>query len=96
MVAACSPSALHQTNFSSLAGVQGIYSATATFRARASTRLKRLDHVIMSHINTSPVRLESYHLPLTVALSLYRIPVTPDPEATVKKVPYEITIPVVQ
>jgi len=29
-------------------------------------------------------------------LSLYRIPITPDPEATVKMVPYEITIPVVQ
>jgi len=29
-------------------------------------------------------------------VSLYRIPITPDPEATVKTVPYEITIPVVQ
>ncbi len=29
-------------------------------------------------------------------LSLYRIPVMPDPEATVKTVPYEITIPVIQ
>lgn len=29
-------------------------------------------------------------------LSLYRIPITPDPAATVKTVPYEITIPVVQ
>lgn len=29
-------------------------------------------------------------------VSLYRIPVTPDPEATVKTVPYEITIPVAQ
>ncbi len=27
-------------------------------------------------------------------LSLYRIPVTPDPDATVNKVPYEITIPI--
>ncbi len=29
-------------------------------------------------------------------VSLYRIPITPDPSATVKTVPYEITIPVVQ
>jgi hypothetical protein len=29
-------------------------------------------------------------------LSLYRIPITPDPEATVKTIPYEISIPVVQ
>lgn len=29
-------------------------------------------------------------------LSLYRIPVTPDPNASVKTVPYEISIPVVQ
>ena len=29
-------------------------------------------------------------------VSLYRIPITPDPAATVKTVPYEITIPVVQ
>ncbi|MBN8711358.1 MAG: hypothetical protein BGO12_09565 [Verrucomicrobia bacterium 61-8] len=29
-------------------------------------------------------------------LSLYRIPVMPDPEATVKTVPYEITVPVIQ
>ncbi len=29
-------------------------------------------------------------------VSLYRIPITPDPEATVKTVPYEITVPVVQ
>lgn len=29
-------------------------------------------------------------------LSLYRIPITPDPEAPVKTVPYEISIPVVQ
>ena len=29
-------------------------------------------------------------------LSLYRVPITPDPEATVKTVPYEIAIPVVQ
>ncbi len=29
-------------------------------------------------------------------VSLYRIPITPDPEATVKTVPYEIAIPVVQ
>jgi hypothetical protein len=29
-------------------------------------------------------------------VSLYRIPITPDPEATAKTVPYEITIPVVQ
>jgi hypothetical protein len=29
-------------------------------------------------------------------LSLYRIPITPDPEATVKTVPYEISIPVIQ
>jgi len=29
-------------------------------------------------------------------VSLYRIPITPDPEAMVKTVPYEITIPVVQ
>ncbi len=29
-------------------------------------------------------------------LSFYRIPVMPDPEATVKTVPYEITIPVIQ
>jgi len=29
-------------------------------------------------------------------VSLYRIPITPDPAATVKAVPYEITIPVVQ
>ncbi len=28
--------------------------------------------------------------------SLYRVPITPDPEATVKTVPYEIAIPVVQ
>jgi hypothetical protein len=28
--------------------------------------------------------------------SLYRIPITPDPEAAVKTVPYEIAIPVVQ
>ena len=28
--------------------------------------------------------------------SLYRIPIKPDPEATVKTVPYEISIPVVQ
>ena len=27
-------------------------------------------------------------------LSLYRIPVNPDPNATVKTVPYEITIPI--
>lgn len=27
-------------------------------------------------------------------LSLYRIPMTPDPDASVKRVPYEITIPV--
>jgi hypothetical protein len=27
-------------------------------------------------------------------LTLYRIPVTPDPKATVKTVPYEITIPI--
>lgn len=27
-------------------------------------------------------------------VSLYRMPVTPDPNATVKTVPYEITIPV--
>lgn len=27
-------------------------------------------------------------------LSLYRMPVTPDPNATVKTVPYEITIPI--
>jgi hypothetical protein len=27
-------------------------------------------------------------------LALYRIPVTPDPKATVKTVPYEITIPI--
>lgn len=27
-------------------------------------------------------------------LSLYRLPVTPDPNATVKTVPYEITIPI--
>ena len=29
-------------------------------------------------------------------MSLYRIPITPDPQATVNTVPYEITIPVVQ
>ncbi len=29
-------------------------------------------------------------------LSLYRIPITPDPNAVVKTVPYEIAIPVVQ
>lgn len=29
-------------------------------------------------------------------VSLYRIPITPDPEATVKTVPYEITVPVIQ
>lgn len=29
-------------------------------------------------------------------VSLYRIPITPDPEATVKTVSYEIAIPVVQ
>lgn len=29
-------------------------------------------------------------------VSLYRIPITPDPDATVKTVPYEIAIPVVQ
>ena len=29
-------------------------------------------------------------------VSLYRIPITPDPEAAVKTVPYEISIPVVQ
>ena len=29
-------------------------------------------------------------------VSLYRIPITPDPASTVKTVPYEITIPVVQ
>ena len=29
-------------------------------------------------------------------VSLHRIPITPDPEATVKTVPYEIAIPVVQ
>jgi len=29
-------------------------------------------------------------------LSLYRVPITPDPNATVKTVPYEISIPVVQ
>jgi hypothetical protein len=29
-------------------------------------------------------------------LSLYRIPITPDPDAMVKTVPYEIAIPVVQ
>ncbi len=29
-------------------------------------------------------------------LSLYRVPITPDPEAMVKTVPYEIAIPVVQ
>lgn len=29
-------------------------------------------------------------------LSRYRIPITPDPDATVKTVPYEIAIPVVQ
>jgi hypothetical protein len=29
-------------------------------------------------------------------LSLYRIPITPDPQATVKTVPYEISIPVIQ
>ena len=27
-------------------------------------------------------------------LLLYRIPIAPDPDATVKKVPYEITIPI--
>jgi hypothetical protein len=27
-------------------------------------------------------------------LSLYRMPVNPDPNATVKTVPYEITIPI--
>src|SRR5262245_39462364 len=27
-------------------------------------------------------------------LTLYRIPVTPDPKATIKTVPYEITIPI--
>src|SRR5215510_2081044 len=27
-------------------------------------------------------------------LTLYRIPVTPDPKATVKTVPYEVTIPI--
>ena len=29
-------------------------------------------------------------------MSLYRIPITPDPEATVKSVPYEIAVPVVR
>ena len=29
-------------------------------------------------------------------VSLYRIPITPDPDATVKTVPYEIAIPVAQ
>jgi hypothetical protein len=29
-------------------------------------------------------------------VSLYRIPITPDPDAAVKTVPYEITIPVTQ
>lgn len=29
-------------------------------------------------------------------VSLYRIPITPDPAATVNTVPYEITIPIVQ
>jgi hypothetical protein len=29
-------------------------------------------------------------------VSLYRIPIAPDPEATVKTVPYDISIPVVQ
>lgn len=29
-------------------------------------------------------------------LSLYRIPITPDPQATVKSVPYETSIPVIQ
>ncbi len=29
-------------------------------------------------------------------VSLYHIPITPDPAATVKTVPYEITLPVVQ
>ncbi len=29
-------------------------------------------------------------------VSLYRIPITPDPAATVKTVPYEITLPVIQ
>ena len=29
-------------------------------------------------------------------VSLYRIPITPDPNATMKTVPYEIAIPVVQ
>lgn len=29
-------------------------------------------------------------------LSLYRVPVEPDPRATVQKVPYEITIPIYQ
>lgn len=29
-------------------------------------------------------------------VSLYRIPITPDPEASVKTVPYEIAVPVVQ
>jgi hypothetical protein len=29
-------------------------------------------------------------------VSLFRVPITPDPEATVKTVPYEIAIPVVQ
>ena len=29
-------------------------------------------------------------------VSLYRIPITPDPEASVKSVPYEIAVPVVQ
>lgn len=27
-------------------------------------------------------------------LSLYRVPISPDPNATVKRVPYEITIPI--
>jgi hypothetical protein len=29
-------------------------------------------------------------------VSFYRIPITPDPDAAVKTVPYEITIPIVQ
>jgi hypothetical protein len=31
---------------------------------------------------------------LPYRLTLYRIPMTPDPKATVKTVPYEITIPI--